>query len=277
MFYSGKYIDLFEWAMKTLFVKKGYGMIPHLDAIGKRCFGFCNKEEEKGYYLPIVDITEAVKAIAEYTNLEGKLTVQHLETVEELLEYAAEGIVYGPAEGEVAVRQVKNLYYHAENRFVYLQAGPEGRYCITDPEGFPVLYYRKREMQALFCREKGMVIRLQENDGIHRQIGNAEEIWRRGWEFHRMVAELDQGTTLCEDAFQGYNGSASSQIALRYGVINFLEHVGKIQNLRNELEKEKESSNLRNLQCEMLTIAERGQTDRLSLVEAAIWKELYEV
>ena len=277
MFYSGKYIDLFESAMKTLFVKKGYGMVPHLDAIGKRCFGFRNRVEEKGYYIPIAGVAEAVKAIAEYTKLEKKLTVRHLETAEEFLKYAAEGIVYGPMDGETAVRQVKNLYYHAENRFVYVQADAEGRYCITDPDGFPVLYYGEGEMREIFSREKGKVIRLQENGGIYRPVENAEAIWRSGWKFHRMAAELDQGTTLCEEAFKGYDGSASSQIALWYGVINFLEHVEKIQNLRYDLGRKKQGNYLRKLQCEMLRIAECGQADRLSSVEAAIWKELYEV
>ena len=276
MFYSGTYIDLFECAMRILFIKKGYGAIPHLDAMGKRCFGFCNGGEGKGYYIPIVGIAEAVGTIAEYTKLEGKLTIQRLETAEEFMEYAAEGIVYGPIKEVVAIRQVKNLYYRAENRYMYIQAESEGGYCVTDPDGFPVLYYREQEMRALFCHEKGIVIRLQENEGMHSHIEDIETIWRNGWEFHGRVV-TQQRTTLCKDAFKGYNGSASSQIALRYGVINFLENVEKIRNLGYDLGRVEKRSNLRKMQCEMLEIAECGQVDRLPSVEAEIWKELYEI
>lgn len=274
MFYSGKYLDLFESVMKILFRKKGYEAGSHLDAMGKRCFGFYNREDKKGYYIPIVDTREAVEAIAAYMNLEKKLQVYSLEAVEEVMEYVSEGVVYGPVEEEVAVRRIKNLYYHAENCYVYIQAGPEGMYCVTDPDGFPVLYYSEEEISSLLCRGKGVLIRLKENDGIHRNIESVKVIWRDGWKFHRMATESVRETTLWKDAFESYNGSASSQIALRYGVMNFLEHTEKVWRLGSDLGVNTEEWDFRKLQCEMMKIAEKGQVEKLPLIEAAIWKVL---
>lgn len=274
MFYSGKYMDLFESAMKILFVKKGYEAFPHLDAMGKRCFGFANGKDGKSYYIPIADTKEAIEAIAEYTNLKKELRIHCVEAVEEFMEYIPEGIVYGPISGEVAVRRVKNLYYRANNCYVYMQAGPGNRYCITDPDGFPVLYYSEEEMRSLLCRERGVLIRLKGNDGMRRKAESAEVIWKEGWKFHRMAAEHGRETTLWKDAFESYDKSASSQIALRYGVMNFLEHMEKIWKLGNDLGVSKNEWDFRKLQCEMMKTAEEGRAEKLPLLEADIWKVL---
>lgn len=274
MFYAGKYIDLFEYAMQMLFLDKRYGKIPYLDVMGKRSFGFRHRRDGRGFYVPIVGTKEAAEAISHQMHLERKLTSYCPETAEDLIKSAAEGIVYGPVERELAVRRIKNLYYHGDNRYLYIKRNSENVYEVTDPDGFPKLRCTETEIRSLYCGKKGMIICLKENDGRFQQIENAENIWQSGWEFHRRIYDSAQDKNMIQGNFESYDGSCSTQIMLLCGVMNFMQHMEKIYGFKRELGRDKGNGSFRDLLCGILEAAERGEVGRLAQIETAIWKEL---
>ena len=274
MFCAGKSIDLFEYAMEMLFSAKGYGKVSHLDVMGRRCFGFCNRRDGKGFYVPIINIEEAVKAISYSMHLREKLISYCPQTEEELIASAEEGIVYGPVEGELAVRRIRNLYYHGNNRFLYMKKNPDGVFEVMDPDGFPKLRCTENEIRSLFCGRDGRIICLKKNNGRFQQIANAENIWQSGWEFHRRISDSSLDSDVYCRNFESYDGSSSTQITLMCGVMNFMQHMEKIYCLKKELGRDKGNDSFRDLLCDMLEASEHGEVGKLPQIEAAIWKEL---
>lgn len=274
MHYTGKYIDKFEAAMQILFMQKGYDKVQHLDAMGKRCFGFCNGKAGIDYYMPIVNIELAIQDIAKYMNLEDRLTIKRMRSEETISVCDEEGIVYGPIIKEIAIRRPYNIYYNGGNRYLFIKK--EGDfYAVTDPDGFPAIYYTKKELEKFFLDEQGMTIRLCESDGGHGKVDDIRKIWNEGWEFYRKTAKYMSRSTERREAFKGYENISSARIALWYGVMNYIQQVEKIWRLHNEIAViSGNEGKLRILESNMINAAENGQVELLPEIESAIWKEM---
>lgn len=273
--YYGKYIDLFEISMKMLFVKKRYGEIPYLDAMGKRSFVFQNGNDGGEYYMPAADVEESVEMIAKYTGIGERLQAWKPKCIEELGKYVEDGIVYGPIRCETAIRRLKNMYYYGANRYIFLQRDSSGRYILADPDGFPELYYTEAEIERLLYEECGVAIRLQECESVHQKALELERIWEDGWKFHREAEGRVEKLTQSRDAFENYDGSSGARLALWIGVQNFLQHTEKIWHLKEEIEGiAQKSSRLLGLQSDMIRAAEEGKAELLPEIEIVIWKEL---
>ena len=273
--YYGKYVDLFELSMKMLFVEKGYGEIPHLDAMGKRCFAFQNGYVRGGYYVPVADVETSVQMIAKYMGIGDRFKSWKPKSIEELGKYAEEGIVYGPIGNEIAIRRLKNIYYYGDNRYIYLKRDSSGKYILSDPDGFPALYYTGAELENLLYEECGVAVRLQKCENGYQNVFELERIWEDGWQFHRESVGRVEKLTQYLKAFEGYDGSSGARVALWTGVQNFLQHTEKIWNLKEEIKATvKKSGRLLGLQSDMIRAAEEGKAGLLPAIETAIWKEL---
>ncbi len=275
MHYFGKYIDTFEMAMQMLFIQKGYGQIKHLDAMGKRCFGFYNGTNGENYYIPVVEIEAAINAIARHMNLENRLTAKHLVGMEAVQACDEGGIVYGPVVEESIICQPANMYYHGKNRFFYIRRESENYYTITDPDGFPGVIYTKKELEHFFLAERGMTISLYKNDGVHGEEGNIEEIWNEGLSFYTKVVESVERTTAKKESFNDYIDISSKRIALWYGVMNYIQQIEKVRELHIQVKNmQTDDRTIRKLQSDMLKEAEKGKISALSEIEQTIWKEI---
>lgn len=275
MYYTGKNIDTFEAAMQMLFIHNGYGIINHIDAMGKRCFGFYNGRSSNSYYIPVVNIETAIRAIAGHMDLEGRLTAKRLSVPENIMACGERGIVYGPVTGESIIRRVQNLYYSGENRFFFIKKEVGESYIIADPDGFPAAYYTKEEMEKFFLKEDGVTVMLAKNDGQHGKNGSIKKIWTEGWEFYRKKARYIERATGNIKSFDGFGGRSGERIALRCGVANYIQQMEKIWYLRGQIiGKQKDDGGLRLLQSNMQNEAEHGRIELLPEIETAIWKEI---
>ncbi len=273
MQYTGKYIDSFAAAMQMLFLQKGYGEIRHLDAMGKRCFGFCNGTDGYSWYLPAADVETAVLGIARQINLEGKLTAGKSRVMERLHDDGC--IVYGPVTLESVVQRPDAMYYHGGNRFFYISREEESVYAVTDPHGFPAVLYTQPELEGLFRAENGTAVSVCESDGVHGRGEDPGEIWRAGLAFHQEIAAKAAASTLKRESFTSYADLSSRRIALWYGVINCIQQTEKAWHLgRQAMGAYGDERRLRELQSGMLKAAETGEIRLLPEIEHAIWKEI---
>jgi len=279
VYYTGKYVDTFEAAMGMLFGQMGYSEIKYLNAVGKRCFGFRNGAGRGEYYLSLVGIEEAVDAIARHAGLKDRIKVWRTGDMDSvsIAEHTAQGIVCGPVNEALAVRQLKNIYYRGENHYLFIKKESEDRYVIADPEGFSALLYTKEDIMGVFQQEKnGVIIGLRENDGGCQETPDLKEIWDEGCIFHREISCRQPDSTECAEAFAGYENITSLRTALWYGVMNFLQQTERLWELKREagILQEYHDEHLRILQSDMTEAAENGEVTRLAEIESAIWKEI---
>lgn len=279
MYYTGKHIDTFAPAMQTLFQRNGYGVVPHLDAMGKRCFGFYNGITGTDYYMPVINTEEAVRSIAEHMGLEDKLIVYRSMCAALLKECPGAGMIYGPIVGELVLRRPRDLYYHGGNRYIFIQREQRGTYHVTDPDGFPGLCFTEEELESVFHAERGVGIVLQPKVAEAIKALDVARIWRDGVAFLRETAWRMSCFTQRQEAFVCYQDTASLRIALWYGVINFVQQIERVWILRDEvLGHRRDDRRFRILQSAMIHAAEQGNVSTLPELEASVWKEIeYEV
>lgn len=226
MQYHGKSIDTFEYSVAMLLINNGYCLIPHADCISQRCFAFQIEDEwNRHWIVPAVDPVTAIEKLFFLTGLLEKVKI--IRGKEDIFDLMPKGCLLGPVE-EYSRYSVQSFYYEGETKYLYV-CGKEGdSFVVHDPEGFPVRLLTKSEMQATYNLDRSIAV-LLERDG--KQINNFDfsEVLREGMECKRRMENWRNIETKIEHCFQGL--TRGQELALNYGLYNYLLQTGKILNL----------------------------------------------
>lgn len=264
MYYSGKKLDTFAYAMQQLLEFNGETSVKHLDCASLRCFGFAVRGEVKKWFCPFLTVEEAVRNLSQHTGI--PFYCKKISSVEELGECS----VIGPVDQGIAVPRLQNYYYRGEGSYLFaVRAGDE--FEVYDPQGFFGLRMEYGQLERIVDVSGSYSIW---KEGYWEKDKNWDDtsILRSGLEFHEKIWEEEKAEM--KRAFQGYRKGVGNQISLQYGLQNLLLQIDQVFILALEcgalsMKYEEEYMRLKQVVYE---IAESEEVRRLPKILEHIWK-----
>lgn len=230
MYYSGKKMDLFEMSVQQM-LEDIYGFsVENLDCMGGRCFGFRMGETIRDWFIPRVDMKEAVNAINDVSGLRLKCRLCRKSDEHNTL---ANMSVIGPLEDGFAVPEMKNYYYNGQGCFIYVRVCDDEYIKVFDPQGLPGIKVKKKELLDKLSTVDVYEI-YHDTLPLYYKIPDKLQLLTRGLFFHKKIEREERRNI--DIAVQKYVSNMKNKIALQYAIKNLIIQMDKVFILASESE-----------------------------------------
>lgn len=220
----GKQMDTFDASFQRMMKYHGQEAVTHVDCIGKRCFGFLMGDCVKEWFRPAVSLEYVADQIEKKTGI-SITAIDTKRKTEDILELLKEGVVVGPVWSVEAVPEIRHLYYHGDTHYLFISGNGEGKYRITDPEGFPEFWTDEKEIAEMLQKDQPSILYLKEKKFKSNKPVDFKEVLEEGLSFHSC---LHKEKKYVLDAVRNYHISSQNRLSLQYGLINYIQQTDKV-------------------------------------------------
>lgn len=279
MWYYGKRMDTFAYAMNMMFVHARIGKIPYLDSIAKRNFAMCCHGQPVCWFRPCITSEGAVQELNR-TLFHGCQVVRCMEGIElemsDIRQIIRSGCVIGPLVQEPAIRHLKYKMYRGAEHYIMVSEDNRGMIEASDPLGTPVWFLSEEECGTIL-REPGVFLIWinQRGSGDYDRI-NWHEVARQGFEYHWRCAKGEDSTEQFR-YLDNYPRNSSAHSGLHMALNCYVLRLGEVVDLLNQVCGQRINvGEITGLFREMYQIKYTQEVERLSGIDRAVWETLYE-
>ncbi|MGF0032205.1 hypothetical protein ACQRBN_04475 [Bariatricus sp. SGI.154] len=279
MWYYGKRMDTFAYALNMMFVHAGIGKIPYLDCIAKRNFAMCCQGQPVGWFKPCITGEGAVQELNQHIFHDHQV-VRCMEGIKldkgGMRQMIRGGCVIGPLVQEPAIRHLKYKMYRGAEHYIVMSEDSRGRIEVSDPLGTPIWFVDDEECISMLQAPGVSIIWLDpaESD-VYGEI-DWYEVVRQGFEYHWRCARREESTEQFRYV-EHYSGNSSAHLGLHMALNCYVLRLGEVVDLLNPVCGQMINvGEITELFREMYRIKYTQEVERLSDIDRTVWETLYE-
>lgn len=267
MYYVGKSLDGFEYAVNSLLMRESLMPAAHLDCVSLRSFGFRCEGRPGGWFRPVIRWPEYLERVLRMLGCRGWYA--DADSFPVTGDTFQRWTLLGELPRTPFDHSVRSSFYPELSGFFLCRRREDGMLIVSDPVGAVYIEMEAPALAAILAQSHGFVMQL--DGACPADKPDRKMILHEALAWHTRSDE-----TAVFDFAANYQENVREKITLQYCLMNHQIQLSKVLKLAAET-SEMDTAPLELLLADYPQIAMSGSVDALGALEKRFWDTLKEM
>lgn len=267
MYYTGKSLDGFEYAMNSLLLRENLMPTAHLDCLSLRCFGFRCEGQPGNWFRPVIPWSEYLERALRLSGCRGCIKEARSFPVAE--GFFQKWTLLGEISRAPFDHSVRSKFYPDLPGFFLCRQRQDGILVLEDPIGAAYIETETSALAAVLEQSQGFILQLC--DDCAGAVMDARSVLHEALVWHTRFDETENF-----DFAANYRENIREKITLQYCLMDHQVQLSKVLRLAGAVVG-MDIAPLEPLLAEYPQIALNSRVESLGILEKKFWDTLKEM